>query len=1365
MISLRLSAVAVLAASLSLTLGLGTPVCRAATTLGSSASVSAGTACLVYDAGTGILSVATSGYTLGALAINSVGDNLIPGNWLPGGWTISPSNTAAKANWFSATTGVVGFYGLPPIGGGGTVSNSESLGALLPPGLPASAILSDLTIQYYTSSSLSEYYGQLIYQAANNNFTWLGSSDSNWSNASNWSPANAPGGPGQTIAVGGPGANSLLDLATPGTQVVGNVTFSANVPTTIVNSGGGQLEFNGGTAVSYVNVLGNHSISSGLLLDNNLNVFLLTSTSSLTISGVIADSGGYPDVSINGSGTLILTAANTTSGDMYVNGGVLQLGNNTATGSLNVGSNLYLSGSNSTLAFHRRNTATQGIDFTSYPITGPGALLQMGPGTLVLNAANTYTGGTNITGGVLMTSAPGALPSTSRLTVSGGGVLDLDGQNQSVASITLGDGGIQSSNSPAALTVTGATAALTYTGTGSSGSTISGGTLDLAPPGAASTQHFFAVNLDAGQQPGVVGVNIFSTIADGSANSQSIVKTGAGGILELSGANTYSGTTTIASGILQANNASALGNGGNITFSGGTLQIVSPAAATQDWGARIKSSTASIRLDPHGNILTWYGGIDSTNTAGLTVISSTNAASTLILAGSNNYSGTTTFGGTGNVTLQLGNGGATGSLSTSSPIAFGNTYQLAPTLAFSRNNTITQGTDFSGSGITGAGNVNQLGPGLLVLTASNSYTGNTTISGGSVQLNNANAVAASTVVDYVASNGLVFNGGIGSFTAGGLAGTGSFALADTAGNSVALSVGGNSPSAFSGTMSGSGSLAKINGGTLILSGSNSFTGNTSIFQGTLQLGSGGTTGSLATLSAVSFTGGTAATLAFNRDNTVNQGIDFSGGAIAGPGNLSQEGPGAVVLTANNTYTGGTTISGGTLVVANSAGSATGPGTVTLSGGVLASGPTGAIGGTVVTGANSSYQIAPGDFSSIGTLSVAGSVNLKNNNTTLDFYLSGGGNSSLSINGPLAISGSATVNFTTNGALANSYTLANFASTNANLGDFSVTNMPAGYSLVLDPTDLRLLETGPATAAWRAAVDGNWSNGANWTTGASPNGAGQTAVLNASTTAAVTVTLDIPETIGTLEFGNSGGNLGLGYTVSGTDALTLNNSNSAAVLSVSEGQHAIATPVLLTSDLVVSPSAGSQLEISGDVQQSTPGLSLALDNLGTLILSGSNDYTGGTTVAKGSLLLDSGQALGNGPLIIGAGGTMLFDGSGGGAGTPVSAGVVAVPEPATGGLLAVVLLAGLITISRHRRPRWDKSGGGVWLSRGSLGTDWLLAGRSWSGSPTGACPIGQLVLLGRHRKHAAGRRRQRRLDFAQCLASRFTDGNAGELERR
>ena len=96
------------------------------------------------------------------------------------------------------------------------------------------------------------------------------------------------------------------------------------------------------------------------------------------------------------------------------------------------------------------------------------------------------------------------------------------------------------------------------------------------------------------------------------------------------------------------------------------------------------------------------------------------------------------------------------------------------------------------------------------------------------------------------------------------------------------------------------------------------------------------------------------------------------------------------------------------------------------------------------------------------------------------------------------------------------------------GEFaSVTGIPSGYRLQYNSTQLDVVLSSSAT--WNAAANGNWSAARTGTAAGAQRG-WPGAVLNASTTATVTVILDVPVTLGTLHFGNSGGARDRGYAV-------------------------------------------------------------------------------------------------------------------------------------------------------------------------------------------------------------------------------------------
>ncbi|GAA5478672.1 hypothetical protein Hhel01_02172 [Haloferula helveola] len=150
-------------------------------------------------------------------------------------------------------------------------------------------------------------------------------------------------------------------------------------------------------------------------------------------------------------------------------------------------------------------------------------------------------------------------------------------------------------------------------------------------------------------------------------------------------------------------------------------------------------------------------------------------------------------------------------------------------------------------------------------------------------------------------------------------------------------------------------LDAANTGTLTLATANSYTGATTIDGGTLQLGNGGSDGSLNPGSPISVAAG--ATFAVNQDDAVAQGTDFSGVAIDGAGGFSQAGSGTTVLNAANTFSGPTAIAGGTLQI---------DGTGSLGGGSYA-GDIAIAGGAALQYSSSTGQTLSGIISGAGSL--------------------------------------------------------------------------------------------------------------------------------------------------------------------------------------------------------------------------------------------------------------------------------------------------------------------------------------------------------------------------------------------------------------
>ncbi|MGH6792361.1 MAG: autotransporter-associated beta strand repeat-containing protein, partial [Methyloceanibacter sp.] len=165
--------------------------------------------------------------------------------------------------------------------------------------------------------------------------------------------------------------------------------------------------------------------------------------------------------------------------------------------------------------------------------------------------------------------------------------------------------------------------------------------------------------------------------------------------------------------------------------------------------------------------------------------------------------------------------------------------------------------------IAGSAGVTYAGPGTTILTRNSTYTGGTTISGGTLQLGN-NTTAGSVVGDIANEGALVFNR--------------------------------SNAQTYSGVISGSGMLLKEGANTLTLTGANTLTGLTTISAGTLQIGSGANgsfTGDILNNSALTFNRTGATPLVY-------------GGTIDGTGTVTKTGNGTVTFTGENDYSGGTT---------------------------------------------------------------------------------------------------------------------------------------------------------------------------------------------------------------------------------------------------------------------------------------------------------------------------------------------------------------------------------------------------------------------------------------------------------------------------
>jgi autotransporter-associated beta strand protein len=372
------------------------------------------------------------------------------------------------------------------------------------------------------------------------------------------------------------------------------------------------------------------------------------------------------------------------------------------------------------------------------------------------------------------------------------------------------------------------------------------------------------------------------------------------GTTVLTGTNTFSGGTTISAGTLQ------LGNGGT------TGALIGDVA---NGGALVfnRSNTHSF-----GGVISGSGSLTQAGSG------------TTILAGNNLYSGTTTIAAG---TLQVGAGGTTGALGTGGVVNNG-------TLAFDRRDAVVLSSD-----ITGVGTLAQIGDGSLILTGANSYAGGTTILKGTLQVGDGGTTGSLgtgnvtnhgtlafkrsdevTVADDIAGSGVVAHLGTGrltltgrnSYTGGTIIAGGARLQVGNGGTTGSLGTGkvrNNGSVSFnrrntlkvSGDISGAGSVDQIGSGTTVLTGTNTYAGMTRVKSGTLQVGDGGTRGTLGK-GAIANNG----SLVFNRRNLVTVNNE-----ISGAGRLIQAGSGVLGLVGAKTYTGGTYVNSGSLALEGS----------------------------------------------------------------------------------------------------------------------------------------------------------------------------------------------------------------------------------------------------------------------------------------------------------------------------------------------------------------------------------------------------------------------------------------------------------------
>ena len=955
--------------------------------------------------------------------------------------------------------------------------------------------------------------------------------------------------------------------------------------------------------------------------------------------------------------TLVTTASTSTtgtstfSGDTFVSAGTLTLGNANA-----------LFGS----TFDTASTGTLSLGTLSAATFG--ALKNSGTFTLT-NSGSAFT--LSVGGNHVSSSFAGRLTGLGGLTKVGSGTLTLTGATSDYAGATTLGGGALALGSANALPASGTI-------------TFSGGALQYT---ASNTTDYTARIASSGSAVAIDtnGQSVTFTGGIDSTNTGGLRKLGAG-TLTLSGSSAYAGATTLAGGVLALGNANAIAAAGNVTFTGGTLQY--SASNTSDLASRIVSSTSAIAIDTNSQSVTWAGDLANTNTGGLTK----SGAGTLTLSGSNTFAGAITVSAgtlglssarampTTGVTIVLDggvlnrSGTAQSTLNAAMSIgAGGGEIRTGTTGLWNISSTI------SGGAGTGSLVLNS-GSGELVMSGANSYAGGTRIIAG-----NGVAIATDTALG---SGTISFEGGQLRATSAGprsvanpvaFAGNASF---DTATANTNLTFNGSATilgATRTITVSSTTSLVNYAGsigdggdslgftkaglGTLILGGSNTYSGTTTLSAGTLRLDNAD---AFAGGGDVSFTGGT---LQYTGSNTVDYAsrfrsstssirIDTNGQTVTwngsvdatNEGGLTKSGSGTLTLAANNSYTGVTTVSGGTLQVGNggTTGSITGNVTLSNASGLVFNRSDSLTYSGSITGTGSIMKLGAGTLSLSGSNSVAATI-------------AGGTLSITGVNavpGPITLDGGTLVNATGGQSFGKgvpAFTVG--PGGGAIRSDF---RLDSG-SVISGTSPTALLTYGPTTTGSTGillVISGN-----------------NTYAASTKVEAGMSIVVDNNNAFGTgaLELAGAAIRSRSGPPRSLANAVTFSG-NTEFFGAVSDpnltftGSASLAggTRTFQVNNVITSGTSAGQPGVifAGVIGDGGNGFGITKTGAGVLALGEANTYTGPTTLSAGTIQLQHQAALQNSTLALSGTGGVVFDA------------VVAGNAFALGGLSAASASAGL-----------------------------------------------------------------------------------------
>ena len=618
-----------------------------------------------------------------------------------------------------------------------------------------------------------------------------------------------------------------------------------------------------------------------------------------------------------GAATLTLSGANRYRGQLTISAGTLTLADND-TNILPDNSNVVLadtagailningksaetignlsgggsSGGNITLGDGGLTVKTRANVTYGGVISGTGSLTKTGFAALTLEGQNTYTGGTTINAGQVKSGVDNALVSTGAVTF-GANPAELVVMN--TFSQTIGNLTSSSTNSRISLRGSGAL-------------TVTQG--------------------NDGTYAGLV------------RGYGALTKAGSA-VLTLSNDNTYRGNTTVSAGTLKI--TGTLDDGNNVVVNGGTYDVdatdtvnsISGSGGTIDVASGVTLTHKSRANKTYAGVVAGAGTLTKLGNSTLT-LSGTNTISNLTVS-AGRLSVTGTLSDSAAVTINANSFYGVAESDTVGSIAGAGIVDLASGATLSAGND-SNATTFSGR-IQGPGNFTKVGSATLTLSGANTYSGQLTISAGTLTLadNDTNILPDNSNIVLADTAGAILNiNGKSAETIGNLSGGGS------SGGNITLGDGGltvktRANVTYGGVISGTGSLTKEGFAALTLEGQNTYTGGTTINAGQVK---SGVDNALASTGAVTFGANPAEFIVMNTfsqtignltSSSTNSKISMIGtstltvtqtsngtyaGGLNGDGTFVKEGSSTLILTKANTNKGLTRVNAGKLELGN-----------------------------------------------------------------------------------------------------------------------------------------------------------------------------------------------------------------------------------------------------------------------------------------------------------------------------------------------------------------------------------------------------------------------------------------------------------------